>query len=549
MLKYSVPTEDEGTTRRELLTRLAAVALALPGERVGRTKAAKMPTGASARVVDPELERAYQVRLDAARQARDLGRTAHRANGDEQGPVGRLASFSKALPHDPQGRVDNKAYDVLFRALASGAPGDFENVPLGGFARLANPQAGWSLGLVGPAPVQLSCPPAPTLASAEQAGELVELYWQALLRDVPFAQYGDHPLAREAAADLSRLSDFRGPLESGAVTAETLFRGSQPGDVSGPYISQFLLKPVPYLPTIIDQKIRTVVPEVDYLLDLPEWSKIQNGALAGVNRFDPQARYLRNGRDLGEYVHRDFSYQPYLSACLMALKWGTPPDGGNPYKHSRTQSAFSTFGPPYLLALLAIVTQSALAACWYQKWRVHRRLRPEELAGRWEASRRIDGAPALPIHGDLESSSAVAEIRRAHAESSLLPQAYPEGCPIHPSYPSGHAAIAGACVTALKAVLDERHIVPEPAEAASDGTSLIPYKGRELAVGEELDKLASNISLGRGFAGIHWRSDTSAGLFLGEEVALRTLAEMKGTGNELFQSYALRRFDGRRVEV
>ncbi len=547
MAKPTEPANLEGPTRRGMLAGLAAatVAALAPSATGASPKKAKKAELAP----DPELDRAYQVRVDAAHQARSLGRTAQRANGDEQGPTGRLACFSKGLPHDSRSRVDDKAYDVLLRALASGRPEDFETVPLGGFVRLANPQAAWALGLIGPAPAQLSCPPAPKLASAEQAGELVELYWQALLRDVPFAHYGDHPLAREAAADLSRLSDYRGPRERGAVTAKTLFRGSLPGDVSGPYISQFLLKPVPYLPAMIDQKIRTAVPGVDYLLDLPDWSKIQNGALAGVNRFDSQTRYLRNGRDLGEYVHRDFSYQPYLSACLMALKWGTPPDGGNPYKHSRTQSGFSTFGQPYLLALLATVTQAALATCWYQKWRVHRRLRPEELAGRWEASRRLDGAPVLPLHADLETSSAVAEIRRTHDGSSLLPQAYPEGCPIHPSYPAGHAVIAGACVSALKAVLDERHVVPEPVEASAEGTELLPYQGRELSVGDELDKLAANISLGRGFAGIHWRSDTTAGLLLGEEVAIRVLAEMKGTGNELFQGFSLHRFDGRTVEV
>ncbi len=98
-------------------------------------------------------------------------------------------------------------------------------------------------------------------------------------------------------------------------------------------------------------------------------------------------------------------------------------------------------------------------------------------------------------------------------------------------------------------MLDERHIVPEPVEASPDGTVLLPYKGHELTVGGELDKLAANVSLGRGFAGIHWRSDTAAGLLLGEEVAIRVLSEMKGAGNELFQGFTLRRFDGRVMEV
>jgi len=54
----------------------------------------------------------------------------------------------------------------------------------------------------------------------------------------------------------------------------------------------------------------------------------------------------------------------FLGACLAALRWGVLPDGGNPHKHSRTQGAFATFGAPYLIYLLAAVTQVALKACW-----------------------------------------------------------------------------------------------------------------------------------------------------------------------------------------
>ncbi|HXU29920.1 MAG TPA: vanadium-dependent haloperoxidase, partial [Thermoanaerobaculia bacterium] len=338
---------------------------------------------------------------------------------------------------------------------------------------------------------------------------------------------------------------FRGPRRDGKVGPLDLFRGTTAGDAVGPYLSQFLLKPIPFTPIVIDQKIRTAVPGLDYLTAEDSWLAIQNGQLAGVNQFAKEPLYLRNGRDLGEYVHRDFSYQPYLSACLQALKWGTPVDGGNPYKHSRTQSAFATFGQPYLLGLLATVTQSALGACWYQKWRVHFRLRPEEYGGRIasQLARRLD----LPIPTSLLASRALAETRAKG--SALLPQAYPEASPIHPSYPSGHAAIAGACVTALKACLDESHVVPEPVEPAPDGRTLTRFNGPPLTIGGELDKLAANISIGRNFAGIHYRSDAAEGLLQGEEIAIRILAEMKLTGGEIFAGWSLRKFDGRRLEI
>lgn len=71
---------------------------------------------------------------------------------------------------------------------------------------------------------------------------MVELYWMALLRDVDFANYGTDPVAMAAAADLSTLSDFRGPKVNGEVTPQTLFRDDYLGCTTGPYISQFLLQ-------------------------------------------------------------------------------------------------------------------------------------------------------------------------------------------------------------------------------------------------------------------------------------------------------------------
>jgi hypothetical protein len=492
------------------------------------------------------LGEAFEVRRKAAEHARKLGRAKEHASGDEERLPRRIACYSKGLPHDGNGEPDLKAYDVLLEALRSGDPEDFEKIPLGGFVKLANPQAALAFDLIGPDGCQVELAPAPAFDGAEQAGEMVELYWHALTRDVPFAEYGSSPLIAKAAEDLSRLSAFRGPKRDDRVTPETLFRGTSAGELTGPYLSQFLWKPIPFTPIRVEQKIRTAVPGVDSMTGFADWLGIQNGTIAGVNRFDAQARYIRNGRDLGEYVHRDFTYQAFLGACLIALKLGTLPDGGNPYKHSRTQSGFTTFGQPYLLYLIAVVTQVALKACWYQKWMVHRRLRPEELGGRVEAHLRKTAE--YPLSSELFDSAAIEEVRGRYG-TALLPQAYPEGCPTHPSYPAGHAVIAGACVTALKACFDESHEIPEPVVASADGLSLLPYQGPPLTVGGELDKLAGNISYGRDFAGLHWRSDAADGLRLGEAVAISVLEEMRYTGNELFAGFSLRRFDGTRVSV
>ena len=84
---------------------------------------------------------------------------------------------------------------------------------------------------------------------------------------------------------------------------------------------------------------------------------------------------------------------------------------------------------------------------------------------------------------------------------------------MHPSYGAGHATVAGACITILKAWFDESFVIPAPVVASSDGSLLNPYAGT-LTVGNELNKLASNISIGRDAPGMHWRTDGIEGLHL-----------------------------------
>ncbi|WP_251571955.1 hypothetical protein [Paenibacillus sp. MER TA 81-3] len=131
-------------------------------------------------------------------------------------------------------------------------------------------------------------------------------------------------------------SDFRGPKVNGAVTTGTLFRGDTPGDIAGPYISQFLWKDIPFGATTVVQRYRTTIAGDDHMTSYEEWLRIQNGSSPNApNVHDPISRYIRNGRDLGEYVHVDFSYQSVLSACLILLSYGKNAlDPANPYFNS-----------------------------------------------------------------------------------------------------------------------------------------------------------------------------------------------------------------------
>ncbi len=152
------------------------------------------------------------------------------------------------------------------------------------------------------------------------------------------------------------------------------------------------------------------------------------------------------------------------------------------------------------------------------------------------------------IHGNRQRSLALDEVFDRYG-TYLLPMAFPEGCPTHPAYPAGHAAISGACVTALKAFFDESFVIPNPVIATADGFSLGPYDGAQLKVGDELDKLAYNISLGRDTAGIHWRSDCVEGMRLGEAVSISILTDIKNSFNEIFPGFSLTKFDGTKIII
>jgi hypothetical protein len=141
-----------------------------------------------------------------------------------------------------------------------------------------------------------------------------------------------------------------------------------------------------------------------------------------------------------------------FNACLLLLGWKAPFDDGNPYQASATQMGFGTFGPPHIQALVCEVATRALKAVWFQKWLVHRRLRPEVFAGRIHFH--MKGAANYPIHPDALNSQALQAVHAVY-NSFFLPMAFPEGSPTHPAYGAGHATVAGACTTILKAWFKE----------------------------------------------------------------------------------------------
>ena len=115
-----------------------------------------------------------------------------------------------------------------------------------------------------------------------------------------------------------------------------------------------------------------------------------------------------------------------FNACLLLLGWKAPFDDGNPYQASATQMGFGTFGPPHIQALVCEVATRALKAVWFQKWLVHRRLRPEVFGGRIHFH--VKGAANYPIHPDALNSQALQAVHAVY-NSYFLPMAFPEGSP------------------------------------------------------------------------------------------------------------------------
>ncbi len=557
-------TEEQlDVSRRGFLGGVGAVA-AVAAVGGGLTLSEGTASAAAVGPLTPSKRRkaSYDFREDAAKFWRQRPDVAHPCNGDETLYPNKIGSYSKALPHNAFGEVDLPAFASFINALTTGEPADFEAIQLGLGRKLTNPQAGLAFDLEGADAHALVIPPAPALASAEIAGEQIEHYWQALLRDVSFDDYATHPDAGAAATELTSLgANFKGPKQAGAVTRRSLFRDVAPGTLQGNYISQFMLMNTPFGTEYIERRQRTLLAGTDKMTTVGNWLNIQNGGTpVETEDFDPTRRYIRNGRDLSQWVHIDVLFQAYFNACLIMLTppstdplsggLGVPLNAGNPYNSSATQLGFGTFGPPGIKALLCEVASRCLKAVWYQKWFVHRRLRPEVYGGRVHFQKTANRYPGI-LHPSVLGSTALARTF-ANTGTYLLPQAFPEGSPTHGSYGAGHATVAGACVTILKALFDANTVIASPVEVdpSSNGTALRPYSGSDtLTVEGELNKLASNVATGRNIAGVHWRSDAFWSLRLGQAVAISILRDQRNGYNENFAGYTFRGFDGETITV
>jgi hypothetical protein len=499
-------------------------------------------------------------------------------NGDSERFTDFSGSWSKCLKHDYLGIVNRSSWLSLVHALQTERWEDFENIEVGnpggpGFTGTLNgPMGALAFDLEGLDPFATVIPPAPSVTSAQTAAEEVEHYWAALMRDVHFTDYPTSSLAAQASADLNNMSYIQSAknIFPHPVTPQNLFCGQiVPGDgsVQGPYVSQFMIQPTFMGAQPMSQQCHRFLSVSegggDYLTNPTEYLSVESGFPPSFSlQYDPVFRYIRMGRDLNAYTHVDALHQAYFVACLVLAELATPVNPGNPYNASLTQHGFGTFGtvaggPVDAKGTVPEMATRALKASWFHKWVVNLRQRPEEVGALLHArltNQRPMPQAAAALHHDL-LNSAVLPIIHGQYGTYLLPQAFPEGAPAHPCYPTGHGTVGGACITAIKFFFDCSQPIRPLLLAAgsdvmvptSDGLSLVPYTGADrdsLTINGELSKLAWNISVGHGIhAGIHFRSSTYYSILLGEQVAISVLKDRANSYKEPFTIH-ITKFDG-----
>ena len=248
--------------------------------------AAALPGAAAAQAIGPSssasrARRAESIRCEAARAYLSSALPPPVTNGDDERYADRRASFAKTLPSNDLGEVDPAAYGALLAAFKRANPSDFERIPQapGCSAKLNNPQAAFAFELAGVDSNATRIVPPPAFASAAAASDMAEVYWRALVRDVPFRAFDDDPLIAAAAADLNAFS-VSSSAALGKVSQATIFRGEAPGCRIGHTSANSCGRD-----SVRHRPHRATVPfsvrNQQFLTSMPEWLACQRGAPVG----------------------------------------------------------------------------------------------------------------------------------------------------------------------------------------------------------------------------------------------------------------------------
>lgn len=472
-------------------------------------------------------------------------------------------SFTKSLNHDSTtGHLVNTLdYKNMRDAIIENDQRKLALVPRapGATMKLTNPLASLATNLIGAQACSYPMPEPPSLSSKTGAAEMVELYAKAYARDVPFVNFSSDPVITHVIdSTILNKNDVKtnlkySPAGNGSFTSQNVFRGIGKDELYGPYISQLFLLDVPMGAGIFTQKYTTLKSRSNIGVGLRcEWGispsetiSIQNGIVSNIpGDFEPNKKFIFDGRSLAEAVHNDAAYQLFYQAVLVLMGMSASPNPGFPSYPN--QSGFLTgFGGPNVLCALADAAGLALKAGWYWKWQIYRKLRPEAF-GLFTSNVKTNTVSNTEYGIDdvLLQNDILNDIFTLYS-GYTLPLCAPEGSPTHPSHPAGHACVAGACCTIIKIFFDAKKpwsslpgyasgklshgIMNSPVEADVTGDNLQAYAGSDIAnmtIEGEINKLASNVALGRDWAGWHFRTDGVDGMMLGEFIAMKYMEDL-----------------------
>ena len=196
-------------------------------------------------------------------------------------------------------------------------------------------------------------------------------------------------------------------------------------------------------------------PNVDFMDELGEYNLIQQGnrPTRTVTPAQQQSN-ITTGRHAATFVHKDDPLLPWFDVLKELLTLGCP---------RRTdlisQEPFVTVGYPGIAGMLGESLRRCGLVTFRQKW-AYNRARPEEFHYR--------------VYGEL------------------LPQCYPEGSPMHPSFGGMHSSAALTMCALLLAIFDPNFVLP-------NGSTLRT----------EAELMADNLGYWRCWAGVHFSSDTA----------------------------------------
>jgi hypothetical protein len=452
--------------------------------------------------------------------------------------------YSKALPHSDLVSPNSSVYQSLVQSIRDKNLNLLYSI-VNQNRKLVDVYCILDSELLGIYRSSIQIDPAPEPLSNHAAGELLEVYAMALLRDVPFSEWSTNLDVANTINNLNLVKDdLNAPLESGNITVNTLFRGpAVSGNLIGPYVSQFLWQNFTLGGLVLKQLQSIPSTNDDYLTDPSGFVANWNSPMAPVDLNGSTQRYLLTIRDCANSHHLDQLWQIFFIAATILLNKSIPFSFTTT---NRTGIKFINLGPVDLFDQMMTASKLAMNSAWMWKW-CQLRYRPEEMAYQVHLKKAGSG---LDFPSILLDNPILQEIHD-RTGTYLMPVAFPEGSPSHPSYPAGHSTVAGAMATIVKAFFNCNRTIQAKVPNA-DGSELVDLveNGQvvELNIGDELNKLAYNCAIFRNFAGVHYRSDGDGGILIGEQVGIQLLEELS-TRYEGNVTFTLKKMNGETITI